>query len=242
METVKKGEGQWSRGSESPGPLGPRGGSPDRRLSAASAELLEKLRAHERPMTLASLAEDMVLHPNTVREHLDTLVRAGFAARTRAQPQGRGRPAWTYQATSVLSPASEYAALAVVLSSALTRTSEQPSVDAELAGEEWGRGLAHRRGAAPTTPESARDHAVELFDDFGFEPQRAPESPSSVRLTRCPLLEAARTNPAIVCSVHLGMLRGVLDEYGANPKGSALVPFAEPGACRVVIPPVDDLS
>jgi predicted ArsR family transcriptional regulator len=181
VETVKKGEGQRSRGPESPRSLGPRGGSPDRRLSAASAELLEKLRAHERPMTLASLA-------------------------------------------------------------ALTRTSEHPSIDAELAGEEWGHGLAQRRGAAPTTPESARDHAVELFDDFGFEPQRAPESPSLVRLTRCPLLEAARTNPAIVCSVHLGMLRGVLDEYGANPKEGALVPFAEPGACRVVIPPVDDLS
>ena len=181
-----------------------------------------------------------MLHPNTVREHLDTLVRAGFAARTRAQPQGRGRPAWTYQATSVLSPASEYAALAVVLSSALTRISEHPSVDAELAGEEWGRGLAHRRGAAPTTPESARDRVVELFDDFGFEPQQAPDSPSLVRLTRCPLLEAARSTPAIVCSVHLGMLRGVLDEYGADPEGSALVAFAEPGACRVVIPPVDD--
>jgi len=164
----------------------------------------------------------------------------GFASRTRAQPRGRGRPAWTYQATSVLSPASEYAALAVVLSSALTRISEHPSVDAELAGEEWGRGLAHRRGAAPTTPESARDRVVELFDDFGFEPQQAPDSPSLVRLTRCPLLEAARSTPAIVCSVHLGMLRGVLDEYGADPEGSALVPFAEPGACRVVIPPVDD--
>ena len=147
-----------------------------------------------------------------------------------------------YPPRFALSPASEYAALAVVLSSALTRTSEHPSIDAELAGEEWGHGLAQRRGAVPTTPESARDHAVELFDDFGFEPQRAPESPSLVRLTRCPLLEAARANPAIVCSVHLGMLRGVLDEYGANPKGSALVPFAEPGACRAVIPPVDDLS
>ena len=242
METVKKGEGQRSRASESAGPLGPLGGSPDRRLSASSDELLEKLRAQKRPMTLASLAETTLLHPNTVREHLDTLVRAGFATRTRAQPQGRGRPAWIYQATSVISPASEYAALALVLSSAITRISAHPSADAEQAGEEWGRGLARRRGAAPTTPESARDRAVELFDDFGFEPRQAPDSPALVRLTRCPLLEAARSNPTIVCSVHLGMLRGVLDEYGADPEGSALVPFAEPGACRIVVPPVDDLS
>jgi len=62
-------------------------------------------------MTLAALAGMTRLHPNTVREHLDTLVRAGLAARTREQSHDRGRPAWTDQATSNLSEASEYAAL-----------------------------------------------------------------------------------------------------------------------------------
>lgn len=103
-------------------------------------------------MTLAALAETSALHPNTVREHLDTLVRAGLATRTRVQPHGRGRPAWAYEATSAVSEASEYAALAVVLSSTIARTSPQPSVDAALAGEDWGRNLARDRGAAPTTP------------------------------------------------------------------------------------------
>ncbi len=190
-------------------------------------------------MTLAVLAGMTALHPNTVREHLDTLVRAGLAARAREQPHGRGRPAWTYQATSSLSEASEYAALAVVLSSTIARTSAQPSTDAAIAGEGWGRDLARRRGAAPTTPGSARDRAVELLDDMGFEPLQDPSALSSVRLTRCPLLEAARSNPRIVCNVHLGMLRGVLSEYGADPAGSDLVPFAEPGACLLTVPPVD---
>ena len=34
-------------------------------------------------------------------------------------------------------------------------------------------------------------------------------------------------------------VRGVLAEYGADSTGSALEPFAEPGACRVVIPPAE---
>lgn len=190
-------------------------------------------------MTLAVLAGETTLHPNTVREHLDTLVRAGLAARTRGRPVGRGRPAWTYAATSSLSEASEYAALSVVLSSTITRTSAHPGADAELAGEDWGRDLARRRGAAPATAESARDRAVELFDDLGFEPVQDPDVPSSVRLIRCPFLEAARSNPLIVCNVHLGMLRGVLSEYGADPAGSDLLPFAEPGACVLVVPPVE---
>lgn len=241
VTTVENEEGRKSLASQAaPRRLGPRGGSPDRRLSASTERLLTSLRAQDRPVTLASLAATTSLHPNTVREHLDTLVRAGLAGRTREQPHGRGRPAWAYEATTAVSEASEYAALAVVLSSTIARTSPQPSVDAERAGEDWGRTLARDRGVAPTTPELARDRALELLDDLGFEPRQDPSVPSTVRLTRCPLLEAARSNPLIVCNVHLGMLRGVLTEHGADPVGSALAPFAEPGACLLVVPPVEE--
>ena len=191
-------------------------------------------------MPLAALAATAGRHPNTVRGHLDTLVRAGLAARTRQPASGRGRPAWVYEATAAISEASEYAALAVVLASSIVRASAQPSVDAALAGEDWGRNLARGRGAAPTTPELARDRAVEVLDDLGFEPHQDPTAPSTVRLTRCPLLEAARSNPRIVCNVHLGIVRGVLSEYGADTAGSALTAFAEPGACLLVVPPVDE--
>ena len=238
VEAVKKGEGRRSRLGEPSGSLGPRGGSPDRRLSASAARVLAELRSGQRPIALSALSESLSLHPNTVREHLDTLVRAGLASRAREQPHGRGRPAWTYQATAAITETSEYAALAVVLSSTIARTSAQPGADAAMAGEEWGRDLARGRGAAPTTAESARDRAVELLDDLGFEPRQDSATPSAVRLTRCPLLQAARTNPQVVCSVHLGMLRGALEAYGADPTGSALEPFAEPGACLLVIPPV----
>ena len=201
------------------GPLGPRRGFAERRLSPSTERLLETLRTQHQPAALAALATVIELHPNTVREHLDTLIRAGLAARAREKPHGRGRPAWTYEATAAISETSEYAALAVALSSALDRTSAPPSVDAALAGEDWGRDLARGRGAAPTTRELARDRAMEVLDDLGFEPQQNPSAPSSVRLTRCPLLEAARSNPRIVCNLHLGMLRGVLSEYGADPAG-----------------------
>ena len=82
----------------------------------------------------------------------NTLVRTGLATRTREQPHGRGRPAWTYEATSALTEASEYAALSVVLSSTIARTSANPRADAEIAGEDWGRDLARRRGALPDDP------------------------------------------------------------------------------------------
>ena len=235
MGTVKNREGQTSSAS---GPLGPRGGVPTRRLSASTEDVLALLRRQPEPVGLAALVELTSLHANTVREHLDTLVRSGLAARSRAQTTGRGRPAWLYRATSAMSESSEYAGLAAALSGAIARTSPNPRADAELAGEEWGHDLARKRGAAPTTPEAARDRAVELLDDLGFDPEQHPDDPSAVRLYRCPLLDAARRNPKIVCSVHLGVLRGVLTEYGVDPAGSDLVPFAEPGSCLLVVPPV----
>jgi predicted ArsR family transcriptional regulator len=73
---------------------------------------------------------------------------------------------------------------------------------------------------------------VSLLDAVGFAPQPDARS-STVRLTRCPLLEAAHKHPDVVCGVHLGLARGALEEYGADPDGTELLPFAEPGACRL---------
>ena len=217
--------------------LGPRAGTGSRPLSDSAASILEMLRGQPEPLTLAALARLIGLHTNTVREHLDVLVRRGLVARQRAEPDGRGRPAWLYSLTDVEAETSEYAGLAAALAAAISRSSPAPAADAAAAGEEWGHDLARTRGAAPTTPDAARTHVVELLDDLGFRPAREAEDPATVRLTRCPLLEAAHRHPEIVCAVHLGIVRGALEEYGVDPSGSELEPFAEPGACRLVVPP-----
>ncbi len=234
---MKNSEG---RTSSVGGPLGPRrGAAAARPLSATPAAILEMLRDQPEPLTQAALVRVTGLHANTVREHLETLVRRGLVARSRAEPEGRGRPAWLYELTAEQAETSEYAGLAAALAAAIARTSATPGEDATLAGEEWGRELARNRGAAPSSPEAARDHVVALLGDLGFQPEREASDPTAVRLTRCPLLEAAHRHPEVVCGVHLGIVRGALEEYGADPAGSDLVPFSEPGACRLVVPPLD---
>ncbi len=59
----------------------------------------------------------------------------------------------------------------------------------------------------------------------------------TVRLTRCPLLDAARQYPDVVCSVHAGIIRGALHTWGDEATVTRLVPFAEPGACLVHLDP-----
>jgi predicted ArsR family transcriptional regulator len=231
-------------------------------MSAARLRLLERLEAQPEPTTLAALVAATGLHANTVREHLEALERGGLVARQRAAPEGRGRPAWLYEATAgpAGGRAGEYAGLAAALAGAIHRSSEAPVQDATLAGEEWGRELAREQikrarhdpadPAEPAGASAARAEVVTLLDEIGFAPEPDRRN-GRVRLTRCPLLEAAHRHPDIVCAVHLGLVRGALEEYaGRNQTGHRtghqtghqtgsgtgapdvrLLPFAEPGAC-----------
>lgn len=190
--------------------------------SRARTEVLAALRAQPGPVTPAALAEATGLHPNTAREHLDGLVLDGLARRRRAAPQGRGRPAWRYSATTA--DLAEYAGLAAALAEVVARTSADPWADAVAAGTAWGRDLG--RG----------DEVVDLLADLRFAPEPDDDG-RTVRLTRCPLLETARRHPQVVCGVHLGLVRGALEAAGQDPEGTELRPFAEPGACVLALGP-----
>lgn len=218
------------------------------------------LREQPEPTTLAALTRLSGRHENTVREHLEALTRMGLVSRHRAEPHGRGRPAWLYESTQAPAAGeSEYAALAATLASSIARISDDPGRDGAVAGEEWGRRLARDRGAEPSSPDVARRRVLDLLDDLGFAPDPiepdgagptagpaagdgagdAGPDGGDVRLRRCPLLEAAHRHPEVVCGVHLGIIRGALDEHGAGSDGVDLVPFAEPGACRLTLPRAD---
>lgn len=217
------------------------------RLSPARAGILDVLINQPEPCTVAALSAPISQHPNTIREHLDKLVTGGLVVRACAVAQGRGRPAWLYSAVPEVGSDQgnrEYAALASALAAHIERTSPHPGADAIEAGWMWGQTLVREAqvsqgqgsdGAAPVSAVAARRKVVALLDELGFAPT-ADGRVRVVKLHRCPLLEAAHRNPLVVCSVHLGMVRGALEELGADPERTAesvLQPFSEPGACRL---------
>lgn len=206
-----------------------------RALSSARAAVLDALRDAARPASVGDLQQQSALHANTLREHLEALVARGLARRVRATPSGRGRPAWLYEAVEPARGAGspEYAGLAATLAAHLHRTSPDPQQDAVAAGRAWGRELARNAG----TPErpgtvAARRKVVEILDEIGFAPE-ADDRATTARLTRCPLLDTAEAYPDVVCGVHLGIVRGALEAYGADSSRTDLRPFSEPGACRL---------
>ena len=217
-----------------PRPARPPAGRP---LSPSRAALLEALEAQPEPTGVPALAAMTGLHVNTLREHLDALLDAGLVRRHRAAPAGRGRPGWLYEATgrSPEQPQPESASLAAALAGVIARTSPHPVEDARAAGVEWGGRLAHAAGT-PARPgaAAARRKVVEIFDRMGFAPE-TDRAAHRVRLTRCPLLEAAYQQPDVVCAVHLGVAQGALAEYGADAADGELRPFAEPGACLLYL-------
>lgn len=198
-------------------------------LPAGQRRLLSLLQSLAGPATLTELADASGLHPNTLRGHLAGLMDRGSVVRTSGPADGPGRPAHRYAVTGPgPAPVAELTGLAVALSGAIARSSRHPADDARRAGRAWGHRLASE---SPTPPEP-----LPVLGRMGFAPEPHPDDRDLVRLTRCPLLEAARESPDIVCGVHRGLVEGLLEHAGASTEGVDLEPFAEVGACLLRLP------
>lgn len=217
-------------------PLGPapRRTSSRRHLTRAQSAVVDRLRAQPEPVSLASLVALTHQHENTLREHLQELERRRVVRRSRAPIRGRGRPPWLYELVDE-EPA-EYAGLAASLAASIAHCSDDPARDATAAGREWGLQMARQREALPHAPHQARTQVLDVLDELGFAPRDDPDGGDVIRLTVCPLLEAAYRHPEVVCGVHLGIVTTLLGEYGGTTEGVALRPFAEPGACLLTVP------
>lgn len=218
------------------GPLPARHAGSSPPLSAQRTRVLEELQRSGTATTVEVAAADLGIHPNTARKHLDALVERGLATRDLQPAAGRGRPAWSYAADVRRAEPDprvrDYAGLATALAAQLSRTSEDPQAAALAAGESWGRSLV--AGEPSGTATYARRRVVSLLDELGFAPA-ADDRATMVRLRRCPLLDAARANPEVVCSVHLGIARGAVASLGGDPDRTSLAAFAESGACVLTL-------
>jgi predicted ArsR family transcriptional regulator len=78
----------------------------------------------------------------------------------------------------------------------------------ESAGRSIGRELAPQDASAP-----AEQRMYDALVALGFQPKRetAAVGTLSYRLCNCPYREAARESPQVICTLHRGMTRGLLD-------------------------------
>ncbi|OHV32596.1 MULTISPECIES: helix-turn-helix transcriptional regulator [Pseudofrankia] len=226
------------------------GSSPDsRRL-----DVLRALRATGASRGIVEIADELGVHPNTVRFHLDTLVANGQVERAPSESHRPGRPRAFFRAVRGMDPGGprHFRVLAEILTESLA-AGPDPAVRAIEAGRAWGR------RAASTVPTAAVDAAdapgwgrsvgrlIRLLDDLGFAPEPPgagtdADSAPPVRLRHCPFLELTETRAEVVCPVHLGVMRGALDTWDAPLTVDRLEAFAEPDLCVAHLVPVGGRS
>ena len=206
--------------------------------SISRVAVLETLRETGGPMGVRELAERMNLHNNTVRKHLDLLVENGFATRLRDSVARRGRPRYVYAAAPDSSPSEarlrNYRLLASVFAAYL-HDADDPQAAAEEAGRRFGARSVDEAGIGDG-PSAALERVVRMLDDIGFQPELAPGG-AEIRLCHCPFHELARDRQEVVCGIHLGLIRGALQQLGAPEEALRLVPFVTPSLCVVQIGP-----
>jgi predicted ArsR family transcriptional regulator len=194
------------------------------------ARVLEALRRAERGMDASELAARVGLHVSTVRFHLRALEAAGLVVRAVERSGRPGRPRVVHRAA--LDGGERYAELARALAASLRRARADAARAALGAGRAWGREAALATGERPASPGEAVRALVGILDELGFAPEAVGgEGSVAVRLRRCPFVEVARADPEVVCSVHLGIMRGALSAWGSGVRATELRPFVEPGLC-----------
>lgn len=221
--------------------LGPAPWQPSGEADQSPAErVLAALSEQTHPVTTADLVEVVGLHANTVRAHLQELTEAGLVSVQTVPPVGRGRPAHQYTITDegravprVNDPAfAEYRGLTTAFATYLAARSENPSDEAREIGRAWGR---HLTSDEKVDDAEAAGLVMRLLARLGFTPVPPAEArpEEGIALRTCPLLELAEEMPEVICQVHQGLVEGALDQYGADRTEADLLPFAEPGACRL---------
>ncbi|MFI6045359.1 helix-turn-helix transcriptional regulator [Nocardia sp. NPDC051321] len=195
--------------------------------------LLAILRGASEPLDAQELARITGQHVTTVRFHLDVLTRESLVRQFQQPPRGRGRPRIGY---SAVQRSVGYQELAQVLADQLGPDPRRRSEAAIAAGRSWGAKLDagdHRIESL----DDAKDVAMTVLSELGFAPERDPNETAEqalIRLTACPLRELARTHSEVVCGVHLGLIKEVLDRSGARGDVNVrLHPFVEPELCVV---------
>jgi predicted ArsR family transcriptional regulator len=196
--------------------------------------VLDALRTGER--TIPDLVEVTGMHRNTVRNHVLRLEEAGLVESRPGPPGSRGRPALRYRLRDPQT-ITDGPVFVQGLVSLLRQTQgvKAPQL-AEAEGERVGRGL--RRGAgAPATPAQAVRQVAQALERLAFEPTVHRQGGAySLDLHHCPFWGTPiERDGDIICSFHLGLIRGIVQSPSANPVGVRLTPLVERDLCRTEV-------
>jgi predicted ArsR family transcriptional regulator len=196
-------------------------------------------------LSAGELADRFGLHVTTMRFHLDQLVEAGLVTSRFQRGSGAGRPRKVYSiahgSLDAVSPERSFALLSEILVESLGTD------DAHLPPEELAARWSRRRVRRERLESGAREPSttagqwlgkigvmVDVLEEWGYVPEVSTTEGgrlARVALHGCPFIELARRNTALICGIHRGLVRGVLDELGEEGATISLTPFVTSHLC-----------
>ena len=217
------------------------------------------------PLDVGTVAAALGLHITTARFHLEHLETAGLVQRNIARAGRRGRPHVLFSAVEVpLAPEIAQQQLTEALAAVIAEDDDGGRARAVRAGERWSAQYAAAANATTPDEPGFGGHATEgpsangpaaaahvpgagtpaadvvppllrVLTEIGFEPELQADK-AAIALTGCPFRSEARENPAVVCSVHLGLMKGLARSLGHDGDDIRLRPFVQPHLCIVELP------
>jgi predicted ArsR family transcriptional regulator len=191
--------------------------------------IYQELAQSPAPCSASELAERLSLHPNTVRPHLDRMREAGLVEVEPIHRGTVGRPQLRYS----LAPGAPglgfdppaHTLLAGLLA-ALAEELGGDGLDAANLGRRWGTDANGRRQSG----RGCLSALVSELDRLGFDPVESElgGGGSETRRVRVdflhgPFRELAEAYPELVCSLHRGIVEGVVGHGSRAGKPAGMV-------------------
>lgn len=178
--------------------------------------IYQELSLSPAPMSAVEIAEELGLHPNTVRPHLERMREAGVVEVETLRRGTVGRPQLRYSlAPGAPGPGLDPPAH-TLLAGLLAALADQLGADADDAGglgRRWGAEAVGRR-----QPSRACVAALTAeLDRLGFNPAVTDGGAGGrirIDFLHCPFRELAEAYPDLVCNLHRGIVEGFLDGSG----------------------------
>jgi predicted ArsR family transcriptional regulator len=161
----------------------------------------------DRPADVTEMTAHFGLNHNAIRQHLAKLVDAGLVVESISAARGRGRPRLEY----IVDPAADgrwgvtspYERLSVLLTE-MIHEGENPV--------EAGARAGRRHRVDGSTAEHAVAGITAAMAREGFDPElRHRRGRTEIVLRNCPFESAALADPDTVCTLHLGIARGLAE-------------------------------
>jgi len=190
-----------------------------------------------RPVSVREMSRRLSLHPNTLRPHLRRLEEAGLVSREVRKTASVGRPQTLYSVRDTENEEGrDYRLLSEILVG-LVRGKRQLEQAAEMA-RQWGAYLVSREAPKPGVRLPAGRNLALLQESLaraGFEPRfrRLAGEKIEVTFRDCPFRDLADDHRDLICTMHRGLVEGMLGGLKPPLALKQFQPFAERGICRM---------